>query len=126
MYNLFLDDIRDPKTSMFLNNKNIYPALDWVIVRSYDEFVSYINNNGMPKLISFDHDLADEHYGMNDNTIEYQYYTEKTGYECAKWLINYCMDNNLYPPDYYVHSMNTVGALNIRYLIENYKKHLAK
>jgi hypothetical protein len=126
MYNLFLDDLRDPRTSQFLTNQDFYRNTKWVVVRNYDEFVSYITENGMPELISFDHDLADEHYGMVDqlDEIEYLMYQEKTGYHCAKWLIEYCMDNNLVPPDYLVHSMNTAGATNIKYLIENYKRFL--
>ena len=80
----------------------------------------------MPELISFDHDLADEHYGTHDqlDEIEYLLYEEKTGYHCAKWLIDYCIDNNVEPPHYLVHSMNTAGATNIKYLIENYKRFL--
>ena len=126
MYNLFLDDLRNPQTSEFLRNQDFYRNTKWVIVRNYDEFVSYITHNGMPDLISFDHDLADEHYGMQDNLDEMDYamFEEKTGYHCAKWLIEYCMDNNVSPPDYLVHSMNTVGTLNIKYLIENYKRFL--
>ena len=125
-YNLFLDDIRDPQTSVFLRNQDFYRNTKWVVVRSHDEFVSYITHNGMPDLISFDHDLADEHYGTHDNLDEMEYllYEEKTGYHCAKWLIEYCMDNNVNPPEYLVHSMNTAGATNIKYLIENYKRFL--
>jgi hypothetical protein len=125
-YNLFLDDMRDPQTSQFLRDGDFYKRTKWVVVKNYDEFVSYITKNGMPELISFDHDLADEHYGTHDqlDEIEYLLYEEKTGYHCAKWLIDYCMDNNVEPPRYLVHSMNTAGAINIKYLIENYKRFL--
>ncbi len=125
-YNLFLDDMRDPQTSQFLRDGDFYKKTKWIVVKNYDEFVSYITKNGMPELISFDHDLADEHYGTHDqlDEIEYLLYEEKTGYHCAKWLIDYCMDNNVEPPRYLVHSMNTAGATNIKYLIENYKRFL--
>jgi len=127
MYKLFLDDIRTPKSTFEFTNNPIYKT-KWVIVRSYDEFVSYIIENGMPELISFDHDLADMHCIMTDMITDddYDIMEGKTGYHCAKWLINYCMDNNVSPPDYLVHSMNPIGASNIRYLIDNYKRFLKK
>ncbi len=125
MYNLFLDDYRNPKTSSFLSNKEIYITLDWVIVRNYDEFVSCITKNGLPDLCSFDHDLADSHYN-NDVDINYDDYQEKTGYHCAKWLIDYCIDNNLKPPNYLVHSMNPAGANNIVGIIESYNRFLRR
>lgn len=117
MYRLFLDDIRTPESTYSYIKNPIYKE-KWIIVRSYNEFVSYITENGIPSLISFDHDLADM---ITDDVM-----TEKTGYHCAKWLIEYCIDNKINPPDYLVHSMNTAGASNIKYLIENYKKFLNK
>ena len=47
---------------------------------------------------------------------------EKTGYDCVKWLCNYCQDNNIKFPKYYIHSMNDVGALNMLSYINNYIK----
>ena len=124
-YKLFLDDLRTPDNTFGMTQNPIYKS-QWVVVRNYDEFVKCINKLGMPELISFDHDLADIHYDMQDIITEddYDIMTEKTGYHCAKWLIDYCMDNKVSPPNYLVHSMNTVGASNIRYLIENYKRFL--
>lgn len=49
-------------------------------------------------------------------------YCEKTGYECAKWLVSYCIDNKLKLPSYYVHSMNPVGAENIHGMMASYYK----
>ena len=48
---------------------------------------------------------------------------EKTGYDCAKWLVDYCMDNGLKLPEFEVHSMNPAGGENIRMYLENFKKH---
>ncbi len=72
----------------------------------------------MPLFVSFDHDLADEHYHKNPNDSSFK---EKTGYDCAKWLIEYCIDKSLKFPNYQVHSMNPIGKDNIISLIENYK-----
>ncbi len=116
---LFLDDCREPKDSFYYTYNKIYNDPNWNIVRSYDEFVQYITIHGLPSIISFDHDLADEHY-ETDNIEDY---TEKTGYECAKWLVNYCIDNNCKLPIYYCHSQNPVGKKNILTLLENYNKH---
>lgn len=69
---------------------------------------------GLPKFISFDHDLGMEHYRDGDRGMyDYESYTEKTGYDCAKWLVGYCMDHKLPLPEIAVHSMNNVGASNI-------------
>jgi len=65
MKKLFLDDIRIPKDAIGLVPSNLnqfYFENDWVIVRSFLEFCNYIQKFGLPDFISFDHDLADEHY----------------------------------------------------------------
>lgn len=124
-YKLFLDDIRLPAQVKWVE----LPLGPWVIVRNYDEFVKHITKNGLPSYIAFDHDLADEHYrpSMYNKDGHYtNYYTdgtfkEKTGYDCAKWLIEYCMNNNGTFPEYEVHSMNPIGKINIRSIVENFK-----
>lgn len=79
----------------------------------------YVHKNGLPELVSFDHDLADIHYDPSTWTESF-IYKEKTGKDCAKWLIDYCLDNNQKFPKYIVHSMNTVGKENIIRLVENF------
>jgi hypothetical protein len=125
-YKLFLDDYRTPNDTYKYTHKKMYLETDWIIVRSYDEFIKYIKNNGVPKIISFDHDLGDEHYELhlNGDDINYDNYTEKTGYDCAKWLINYILDEEKSPPQYiYIHSMNPAGSDNIKKIFENFYKH---
>ena len=63
----------------------------WDIVRNYTQFVMYIEKNGLPKLVSFDHDLDDEQMYACINGVEYKG-KEKTGLDCAKFLIKYCME----------------------------------
>jgi hypothetical protein len=128
-YNLFLDDFRVPADcGKYMSNPSFYYNNEWVIVRNYDEFVSFITKNGLPEVISFDHDLADEHYSQDmysGNDVYDQHYKEfkeKTGLDCAKWLVDLCMDKNLDLPDYIVHSMNPAGARNIWSYLENYRK----
>jgi len=119
MYNLFLDDLRTPLGVSLYSSNPIYKYEKWVIVRNYIDFINIIMEKGLPNLISFDHDLSD-FYNIDGEKIE------KTGYDCAKWLVNYCIDNNLDLPDYLVHSWNNVGSKNIVSYIENYKKNKRK
>ena len=81
---IYLDDIRTP------NDK------DWLVVRSFYEFVDLINKVGLNniELISLDHDLGDtamnEYYNnVSPNyKLDYENIEEKTGYDAAKWLVN--------------------------------------
>jgi hypothetical protein len=121
MKKLFLDDIRSPKDAIGLvpsHMNQFYWANDWRVVRSHDEFVDCIEKNGVPDFVSFDHDLADEHYKDLEGNHE------KTGYESAKWLVDYCVDNAVGLPEYQVHSANPVGKKNIEGYLENAKKHI--
>ncbi|WP_185288940.1 cyclic-phosphate processing receiver domain-containing protein [Chryseobacterium lactis] len=115
---LFLDDIRYPIEAYHYTKQDIFLRSDWHIVRNYEQFVNRILEKGLPEMISFDHDLADEHY-LKSDTGEF---VEKTGYDCAKWLIEYCMENDLDLPKFYSHSMNPVGKENIIRLLENFKR----
>lgn len=112
---LFLDDIRSPKDAYHYTKQEIFGREDWHIARNYREFIGWILENGLPEMISFDHDLADVEKTSQD-------FVEKTGYDCAKWLIGYCMDYGLELPQYYCHSMNPVGKQNIESLLNNFKK----
>lgn len=59
---LFLDDVRYPIEAYHYTKQDIFLRSDWHIVRNYGQFVSRILEKGLPEMISFDHDLADEHY----------------------------------------------------------------
>ena len=116
-YNIFLDDCRSPSYLKDIRS--------WEVVRNYQELVKLISEKGIPEFISFDHDLTIEHYPLFENEnreIPYGEYKEKTGYHCAQWLIDYCLEHNIPFPDYQVHSMNPVGRLNIISLLENFKE----
>ena len=113
---LWLDDYRNPKNWIDYI-KNVFPTIvkekyEIVWVTSYDEFVKYINYYGLPDAIGFDHDLADE--GPN----------EKTGYDAAKFLVDYCLDNNEDLPEFVSQSDNPAGRENILRLLNNFKKYV--
>lgn len=121
MYKLFLDDVRFP-TQIFPTTNNS----EWVIARSYDEFVRVVEQRGRPMTVSFDHDLAHEHYPTNGNfnqSIDYAQHIEKTGYACAMWMIDYCLRNKIEElPEWYVHSANPVGRKNIEQLLRSWDR----
>ena len=122
-YNLFLDDVRVPTDVTWAN---IPADQHYSLVRNYKEFVDLITLRGLPKFVCYDHDLADTHYGhgLNNNEIPYESYKEKTGYDAAKWLVNYCMERRIKHPPYVVHSMNPIGKQNIESYINSYNKTL--
>lgn len=86
---IYIDDMRQP----------LIPGAIWV--KSYDEAIAALTTIPYtPSLvIDFDHDLGEG----------------KTGYDIAKWLIEYN-----YFGKFRIHSMNPVGANNIRQLLNHY------
>ena len=114
---LWLDDLRDPSQGQFKIWLNLAfgENLDVTWVKDYDEFVKYFKKNEMPYAISFDHDLGNE-------LTDHPELNEKTGLDCAKWLIEYCMNNAVRLPKYFVHSANPVGRENIQNYLDNYLK----
>ena len=114
---LYLDDIRIQKDS------------SWQVVKDYTEFISHIRLNGLEnyELISLDHDLGeqamDEFYNnaLPNYTLNYDnIVNEKTGLDCAKWLVAESMTKNIPLPQIYVHSANPIGSANIMGYLNNY------
>jgi len=112
---LWLDDIRDPNTDNWLEFSPISKPYDVIWVKKYREFISWIEENGLPDAICFDHDLSDIH--INKST-----YKEKTGYDCAKWVVDYCIDNDKELPLYNIQSANPVGKANIDGYFQSFLK----
>ena len=116
-----MDDVRTPTQGVGENDQ------PWVVVRTYDEFVEKVNEIGLEniQLISLDHDLGDSamrewHNNVYHNyTLNYDNITEKTGYHCAKWLVEQWLDGK---PVVTVmtHSANAIGSANIMGYINNY------
>ncbi|WP_076666905.1 cyclic-phosphate processing receiver domain-containing protein [Pontibacter indicus] len=108
MKKLFLDDIR---TVDMVYSKAMED--EFVVVRSYYEFVDYININGLPDFISFDNDLGLEENGE----------LAPDGYAAAKWLV-YHSGLDLIELKFNVHSANPVAAQQINGLLTNYINYL--
>lgn len=91
---LYIDDIRNPKSN------------DWKIVRSSDDAIKFIENNGMVDYISFDHDL-----GGDDTSMIF-----------IKWLINKDIDEDIIKEnfDWFIHSDNIPGSENIDSILNCY------
>lgn len=95
---IWVDDVRQPPAALPYNN------IRWA--KSYKQAIDIIKN-GVRKetdtlILDLDHDLGGK----------------KSGYDIAKWLVI-----NGYFGSYYVHSMNPVGAKNIRAILNNYGWH---
>ncbi len=131
---LFLDDIRVPSDcAKYMHTKGVDCRIyhkEWVIVRSYNEFIEHIKANGLPEYISYDHDLGkgveteSRAKGMSKKESRQLKQQEKTGMDCAKWLVEYCLDNNKPMPPFAVHSSNPAGAANIQSLLDCFIKNV--
>jgi hypothetical protein len=100
-YNIFLDDERFPWNVTWVR----LPPVIWQIARDYDEFARIIGERGIPECVSFDHDLGDR---------------VKTGDDCAKFLVQLCIDNGERLPLCFVHSKNPIGAENIQQTLKDF------
>lgn len=122
-YYLFLDDQRNPMDVFWVS----IPKVEYVVVRNYSQFVDVIKKRGLPKFVSFDHDLSDIQTAQSivvnlaGSKFNYDNNKELTGLHCARYLIDYCIDNSLDFPQYEVHSMSNVGKANIISLIESFQ-----
>ena len=94
---------------IYLDDTRSLPSLFDIVVKSYDEFVDLVRMRGSgisDSFISFDHDLGEG----------------KNGYDCAKFLVEWCIEHGYEVPQYDIHSANPVGRKNIESIFETYKK----
>lgn len=106
-YWLFLDDERFPPSKPVHADLVNLPC---IIARSYTEFVDTVLHHGCPVFVTFDHDLG----------------RDKNGKDCANWLVSHLLSDMSRLPEnfrYDVHSMNPVGAKNIRSLMDGFMTH---
>jgi hypothetical protein len=128
-YNLFLDDLREPWHAYIIpdNLEGIIPAIsleevskikneDWIIVRNYSQFRNFIDNNGVPRNVSYDIDLANEHYRGD-------FSRNPSGMDCFKYLVDYCETLGSKPPEnMWVHSYNVELRPILRQKIKKWKE----
>ena len=98
-YKLFLDDLREVSY--------VSSETDWKIARTSLEALKIVFEYGMPKFISFDHDLGNEDTAMVFLKQLYAYFPD------LKEL-----------PEYQIHSANPIGKENIISFMESWKRSL--
>lgn len=105
---IFLDDERDVKDAFWMN----YPTnVDWIVVRTFNEFVNVVRSNQDKEyFVSFDHDLQD-FSAMNGR--------ELTGYDCVKFLVDFCMQYGRVLPEAFYHTQNPIGKTNMECYMNN-------
>jgi predicted RNA binding protein YcfA (HicA-like mRNA interferase family) len=132
---LFLDDVRDvPHAYLWddgcsLLEKSGIPVWKWDIVRSYDEFVKYIDDQGIPDVVSFDNDLFDftdnrvtpKELSKQFQMIGWEEFEIKTGAHCAQYLVKACKARKVPIPRYYIHTANSAARPIIKRILENAK-----
>lgn len=131
---LWLDDLRNPLEGKWIEcfapEFKDSGYIIWVL--SYEEFIGWIGKNGLPQKICFDHDLGEDvaiklvSKGVNKKKAREVKKLAKSGYDCAKWLVDYCIDHDQQIPEWNIQSANPVGKENINGLLNNAKKHLTK
>lgn len=109
-YSLFIDDERMPTDVSWAPAQQLilYHSEIWTIARNFAQVAKIVKEKGMPKRISFDHDLGEG---------------EATGYDIARYLVDLDIDREFkFPHDFefWVHSMNPVGRENIHRYLSNY------
>jgi len=122
---LFLDDVRDPQDCLgYMYNRigkqsPIYLE-EWLVVRNYHEFVEAVDKHWCALThVSFDHDLAEEHYDESMHADHKVYeelahsFKEKTGVDCAEYLLEKFKKEGKSLPVIYIHSMNPAGCIRL-------------
>lgn len=124
-----LDDMRTPEEVFGYTNAQIYKE-EWEICRNYEQFKAFVRKaNVLITHISFDHDLGEDEAkekvakGMSKRKARKEKKLVKSGYDCAKWLIEYCIEREMKLPAILIHTANPVGRENLEFLFNNYKKH---
>ena len=115
---------------------------NWKVVRNYEEFVDLVSKTGLENIetISLDHDLGPIAMSEYFNNVSPNYkldynniIEEKTGYDCAKWLVDYYYEkydkevsrnekrnSGILFPRIYTHSANPIGSANIMGYVNNF------
>ena len=104
---IFIDDLRIPSLYVDCKKNNVFQAFN------YDEFVGIIDylyeRYGHIDEVWFDHDLGED---------------SKNGYDCAKYLIEFCENHNMELPEWHIQSSNPSGRENIDSYLKSYLKSL--
>lgn len=133
---LWLDDQRDPHLPPWKGWHNTPEGTKVYWVKNYLEFTNAIYDNPWWDYISFDHDLATEHYTPEKYWTNYQAskahqdkmrptYISRTGEDCARWFVNFYKTQGFRLPKFFVHSQNPVGRDRILEILTDYLREQA-
>lgn len=99
--------MQSEKTKLFIDDERYATSSDFIIKRTSKEAIQWMEENGCPDFISFDHDLG--------------------GDDTARKVVMWMIDKDLENPDFikenfdfYVHSQNPIGAKWIKDTLEGY------
>lgn len=127
---LFLDDIRMPRDAWIyserikLLEKSKTISCEWTIVRNYEDFCGFIDKFGIPSVVSFDHDLCEQHmeyyfdFVSKNGYIDYSNLSTKTGKHCAEYFVEKWKKDGKPDTEVYVHSANRWGRVEIEKTLE--------
>lgn len=96
---------------LFIDDKRDIPDASWTLARDSQEAIDIIKIEGLPDVISFDHDLG----GDDKATI------------VTKAITDMILDGKIEMPEdfmFFIHSSNPVGAKNIEMDMKSLYKHL--
>jgi hypothetical protein len=121
---LFLDDIKEPdearesfsQSNLFhlIENEGIdLKEYEILVARDQHEFAAFLQDRGVPNLVSFDYYL---NYKNPCNLMN--------GADCARFLYRYCSQKKVDYPKHYCHTSDKSKAQEINTAIEFFKEHL--
>lgn len=110
---LILDDLRS--YAEVRARGKILPKGPYSLVRSRQEFVDWVEKNGIPDFVSFDIDLLPEHY------LDLATPHPEDGLACIDYLINAASKAGVDFPDYAIHSQNHIKTAAGHAKIEDYE-----
>ncbi|MCA8992889.1 MAG: hypothetical protein KDA88_12950 [Planctomycetaceae bacterium] len=100
MFNVWLDDERNPENLRVQELFGAEPGMIWV--KTADAAISRLKSNSVA-WISLDHDLS----------------TTSTGYDVAKWIEERAYSGELQRLMWSIHSANVAGARAMRHALES-------
>lgn len=110
---IYLDDVREDDRWFNANLRCCNG--EWMphIVRSYEQTLILIkaillSGESASFILDLDHDLGEGEDGYNE--------LARTGYDVCKWIV----ENHIPLVGFHIHSMNPVGAANMRQLLTHY------
>jgi len=114
------------RTLIFLDDERNLEDVSWIEYDLYCDVKTVRNFNDFKKVVSktilTNDDLLNFDFSFDHDLADYSEKWERTGYDCAIWLINFIIEKDL-DPNYlfwHIHSKNPVGKENIDNYLQSY------